>query len=98
MVSIVYDCLELGCRDGLRGKPVIANPSLGADRVAKAPALGFCEPMRDQIQLREALRQHKRVIVSIVRSTSGPLRETCTLLERGITLPDELRFRHSDAR
>src|SRR5690606_22348159 len=48
-------------------------------------------------QLRETLGIHQRMVVTIVGRACRPAREPRSLLERGITLTEELRFGNADA-
>src|SRR3546814_9945110 len=61
-------------------KPVLAQSPLRADRVAKTLAIARCEPMRHQIELREALREHQRMVISVVVGAGRPAGELRALL------------------
>ncbi len=98
VIRVVRHRVELRRGHGLGRKPVVADLPLRADRVAEAAIAAFGEPMRNQVELGEALRKHQRVIVRIVVRASSPAREARTLLERRVTLAEELRFRDTDAR
>src|SRR3546814_11352334 len=74
-------------------KPVLAQSPLRADRVAKTLAIARCEPMRHQIELREALREHQRMVISVVVGAGRPAGELRALLERRVGGAEQFGFR-----
>src|SRR3546814_19532456 len=79
-------------------KPVLAQSPLRADRVAKTLAIARCEPMRHQIELREALRAHQRMVISVVVGAGRPAGELRALLERRVGGAEQFGFRDAHPR
>src|SRR5262249_42586951 len=95
MVCAVREPLVLGARDHFRREPVIAQAPLRGDEIAKAASWFGAEPVRHQVELRESLRKHERVVVGVILGAGRPARELTALLEGRIALAEELRFRYT---
>src|SRR6185312_10266514 len=65
--------------------------------VAEAAPAGISQPMRHEIELRETLRKHERVVVTVVLGAGSPAGEPRALLECSVALTDELRLGYTDA-
>jgi hypothetical protein len=92
VISVVRDGAVLGRRDRLRCQPGIADLPLRADSLAERAILRIAQPVWREVQLREPLREHERMIVALVLGTGRPARKSGTLFEGGIALAEELRL------
>ena len=92
MVGVIGDRLVLGRGDHFRRQPRFAELFLRTDRVAEISPLIVAQPVRHQIHLRKALRQHERMVVVIVVGAGGPAGELRALLEGGIAVAEEFGF------
>src|SRR5687768_3376913 len=92
MIGVIRNRSVLRRRNQLRCEPVLADCLLEADRRGERDVLAKLLPVRRQVDLVEALRQHEWMVVVVVRPTRYPACELRALLECGLTLTNELGF------
>ena len=88
MIGVVRNRFELRSRDGLRCETIVTQPPLRTDRIAEAAAIVARQPVRYEIHLREALREHQRVVIEVIGCARRPVREPCALFESRIALSE----------
>src|SRR5688572_32176059 len=96
VICVVGDARVLWRCNHLRREALLAYGLLKADRRRERSSSRLLVPVRSQIDLRERLRQHQRVIVEITRVAVHPACELRTLFECSFALADELRFADAD--
>ncbi len=95
VVGVVRHGLVLGSRNQLGRQSLVAQLALGTDVIREALVPTVPQPVRREIELRERLRKHQRVVVPIVLGAGGPARELRSLLECSIAVTEEISLGHS---
>src|SRR6185437_12444206 len=95
MIGIVREPAILRVSDRLRRQAVIAEPSLRGHEIAEASPAARAHPVRHEIHLGEALRNHQRMIIGVILRPGRPAGELSSLLERGIALAEKRGLRYA---
>src|SRR6185437_3043400 len=95
VIGIVGRSPVLRMSDRLGRQPLVAKAALWSHEITEAAALPLAQPVRHEIHMGEALRDHQGMVVRIVLRTRRPPRELAALLECGIAFPEELSLRYA---